>query len=255
MIMLLGETAAAREISKCLDIRGLEFIRLQAWTAKTCMKAPTLIMDASPPSSNIKLAPLRQWCEQLGIPYLRLERPETVIPVSLLIYPVYTWDEALLRLEQRVAAMHQAKGRIVTIFVTTGSHQLESIVQSSFARYARLVVRVLPEGRLVQKCQELGISTRDIVAMQGQFSKDINKALFKFYGADILLTRDSGSAGGTDTKISAALELGIDTVLVKRAKMSAGLIVYSVQELLDWVDANSSKWIANAEGKITTLIR
>ena len=236
MIMLLGETVAAREISKCLNNRGLEFIRLQNWTEKTCLKVPSLILDASPPSSSVKLAPLRQWCEQQDIPYLRLERPETVIPDSLLIYPVYTWEEALIQLEQRVGALYEAKGRIVTVFVTTGSHQMESIVQAAFARYARLVVRVLPEGRLVQKCKDMGILTRDIVAMQGQFSKEINKALFKFYGADILLTRDSGSAGGTDTKISAALELRIETVLVKRSKMNAGLIVSNIQELLDWVD-------------------
>jgi len=241
MIMLLGETAAAREISKCLDIRGLEFMRLQTWTEKTCLKVPSLILDASPPSSSVKLAPLRQWCDQQSIPYLRLERPETVIPDSLLIYPVSTWEEALLQLEQRVGAMHQSIGGTVTVFVTTGSHQLESIVQAPFARYARLVVRVLPEGRLVQKCQEMGIIPRDIVAMQGQFSKEINKALFKFYGADILLTRDSGSAGGTDTKISAAIELGIETVLVKRTKTNVGLTVNNVKELLDWVDKNSPK--------------
>jgi len=244
MIMLLGETAAAREISECLRNRGVEFKRIQTWTGKAFLQIPSLILDASPPSSSVKLAPLRQWCEQLSIPYLRLERPETVIPDSLLIYPVCTWDKALLQLERRVVALHEAKGRIVTIFVTTGSHQLESIVQSAFARYARLVVRVLPEGRLVQKCQDMGIQPRDIIAMQGQFSKEINKALFKFYGADILLTRDSGSAGGTDTKISAALDLGIETVLVKRTKTNAGLTVNNVQELLDWVDTNSQKWLS-----------
>jgi precorrin-6A/cobalt-precorrin-6A reductase len=236
MIMLLGETAAAREISECLRNKGIKFTRIQAWTEKDFSQIPILILDASPPSSSVKLAPLRQWCEQQSIPYLRLERPETVIPDSLLIYPVYTWEEALLQLEQQVGAMHEAKGRIVTIFVTTGSYQMESIVQSAFARYARLVVRVLPEGRLVQKCQDMGIPPRDIIAMQGQFSKEINKALFKSYGADILLTRDSGSAGGTDTKISAALELGIEIVLVKRTKSRTGLTVNNIKELLEWID-------------------
>jgi precorrin-6A/cobalt-precorrin-6A reductase len=236
MIMLLGETAAAREISNCLNIRGLEFMRLQTWTEKTCLKAPSVILDASPPSSSVKFASLYQWCEQRSIPYLRLERPETIIPASSLIHPVFSWEEALLQLEQRVSALYQERGRTVTVFVTTGSHQLESIVQSSFARHARLVVRILPEGRLVRKCQDMGFSPRDIVAMQGQFSKDINKALFKFYGADILLTRDSGSAGGTDTKISAALELGIETVLVKRIKTNTGLTMNNVKELLEWLD-------------------
>ncbi|HBW36914.1 precorrin-6A/cobalt-precorrin-6A reductase [Desulfosporosinus sp. BICA1-9] len=241
MILLLGETAAAREISECLKLKRLELMRIQSWSEKICFQSPSLVIDASPPSSSVKFAPLRQWCEQRGIPYLRLERPETIIPASPLIYPVFSWEEGLLQLEQRVGALHQEKGQPVTVFVTTGSHQLESIVRSPFARLARLVVRVLPEGRLVQKCQDMGIPPRDIVAMQGQFSKEVNRVFFKFYGADILLTRDSGSAGGTDTKISAALELGLETVLVKRTKANTGLTVNSVNELLDWVDANIPK--------------
>jgi len=246
MILLLGETAAAREISECLNLRRLELRRIQTWSEKTCFHSPSLIIDASPPSSSVKFAPLRQWCEQRGIPYLRLERPETIIPASSLIYPVRNWEEALIQLGQRVGALHQEKGRPVTVFVTTGSHQLESIVGSPFARFARLVVRVLPEGRLVQKCQDMGIPPRDIVAMQGQFSKEVNRVFFKFYGAEILLTRDSGSAGGTDTKISAALELGLETVLIKRTKVNTGLTVNNVNELLNWVDANIPEKTVNS---------
>lgn len=241
MIILLGETAAAREISECLDNRGLEFMRMQTWTEKVCSQIPSLIIDAGHPSRRVKFEQISQWCEQEGIPYLRLERPETIIPASSLIYPVFSWEETLHLLEQRVGVLHKARRRIITIFVTTGSHQLESIVQSPFAQSARIVVRVLPEGRLVQKCQDMGIPPRDIVAMQGQFSKELNRILFKFYGADILLTRDSGSAGGTDTKISAALELGLETVLVKRTKTNSGLTMSNVNELLEWLDANIQK--------------
>ena len=76
--------------------------------------------------------------------------------------------------------------------------------------------------------------------MQGPFSKEINRVLFKFYGADILLTRDSGLAGGTDTKISAAWELGLEIVLVKKAKANFDFTVDTINELLDWVDNNIS---------------
>lgn len=245
MIILLGETAAAREISEHLSNRGLEIIRIQSWTGEASLLLPSLIIDASHPSSSIKFAPLRNCCEERGIPYLRLERPETKIPASLLIFPVFNWEEALLQLEQSVNAMFLKKGRTVTVFVTTGSHQLGSILHSSFVNSARLVVRVLPEGRIVQKCRDMGIPSGDIVAMQGPFSKEINKALFKFYGADILLTKDSGLAGGTDTKVSAALELGLEIVLIKKAKASRGLAMNSVNELMDWVDNNISKMVSD----------
>jgi len=238
MIILLGETAAAREIAACLKNRGLEFERTKIWTEKDCLQTPSVILDVSHPSSNGKFASLSQWCEQRGISYLRLERPETKIPASPLIFQVYNWEEALLQLKQRVENLYQEKGRLVTIFVTTGSHQLESVVLTSCACSARLVVRVLPQGHLVQKCHDVGIHSKDIVAMQGPFSKEINRVLFKFYGADILLTRDSGLAGGTDTKLSAALELGLEIVLVKKIKASTGLIANNVNELLNWVENN-----------------
>jgi precorrin-6A/cobalt-precorrin-6A reductase len=238
MIILLGDTAEAREIAAGLKNRGLKFERTQNWTEKTCLQTPSLILDVSHPSSNGKSTSVSQWCEQRGATYLRLERPETKIPDSSLIFPVYNWDEALLQLKQRVANLYQEKGRRITIFVTTGSHQLENVVLSSFTCPTRLVVRVLPQGRLVQKCEDVGIHPRDIVAMQGPFSKEMNRVLFKFYGADILLTRDSGLAGGTDTKISAALELGLEIILIKKIKASIGLIANNVDELLAWVDNN-----------------
>lgn len=236
MFILLGETAAAREIGRNLDNRGIQYKQIQTWSEKAGLYSPSAILDASHPSCGVKFASLSQWCVQQGIPYIRLERPETMLPTSPLIFPVHNWEEALLHLEQCVDIANQEKGRPATIFVTTGSHQLERIANSSFASSIRLVVRVLPEGRIVQKCQDMGIYPKDIIAMQGPFSKELNRVLFKSYGADILLTRDSGHAGGTDTKISAALELGLKVVLLKKTKISVGIKMNNVKELLDWVD-------------------
>lgn len=236
MIILLGESTAAREVSKRLQSKNIEYQHIPIWPKKTSLTRPSAILDVSHPSNRTKFAAISQWCEQQDIPYLRLERPETKIPNSPLIFPVHNWEEALLQLMQCSGAMYLEKKRQVTIFVTTGSHQLESIINCSFSGPVRLVVRVLPEGRIVQKCMDMGLHPRNIVAMQGPFSKELNRVLFKFYGADILLTRDSGHEGGTDTKISAALELGLNIVLIKKNTVSSGMTVNSVNELLDWVD-------------------
>ncbi|AHF06598.1 precorrin-6A/cobalt-precorrin-6A reductase [Desulfitobacterium metallireducens] len=236
MFILLGETAAAREISEHLNNKRIEYKRIQTWSEKSSTQIPTAILDASHPSCGAKFTSLGKWCEHQGIPFLRLERPETQLPTNSLISSVHNWEEALLHLEQCVETLYQAKGRPVTIFATTGSHQLESMVNSSFASHVRFVVRVLPEGRIVQKCQDMGIHPKNIVAIQGPFSKELNRVLFKSYGADIILTRDSGSAGGTDTKILAALELGLKVVLLRKTKISGGLTMNNVNELLDWVD-------------------
>lgn len=236
MIILLGETAAAREVGKQLKSKSIEYQHIQTWSEKSSLTMLSAVLDVSHPSNRTKFAAISQWCEQQSIPYIRLERPEIKIPNSSLIFPVYNWEEALLQVMQCFETLYLKKKQQVTVFVTTGSHQLESIVNCSFAGPVRFVVRVLSEGRIVQKCIDMGIHPRNIVAMQGPFSKELNRVLFKFYGADILLTRDSGREGGTDTKISAALELGLNVVLIKKAKVSSGLTVNSVNELLDWVD-------------------
>ena len=64
-----------------------------------------------------------------------------------LIYPVYHWEEALYRLKQRVSSLIKKKNDWSQSSLRLGTHQLEGIVRRSFTRSARLVVRVLPEGR------------------------------------------------------------------------------------------------------------
>lgn len=260
MIILLGETVAVREINNTLRGMNIKTVRVDVckslahvwrepsesmekmpltaffnWVANQACSA---MVEASHPSCSQYFQPLRLWCGEKDVPYIRLERRETKVPASPLIDSVATWEEALSALARLAGERDLIKQSPFTVFVTTGSHQLESLVGAPFARDVRWVVRVLPEGRLVQKCQDLGLPPKDIVAMQGPFSKELNRILFKAYGADVLLTRDSGPAGGTDTKISAALALDLNIVLLKRPRPETDpsvRAVHSVNEVLNWL--------------------
>ncbi|TYO96223.1 precorrin-6A reductase [Desulfallas thermosapovorans] len=163
------------------------------------------VVDARHPFDGKGEDELARQCRANNIMYLRIGREETDICHELL-HPVSSMPEAA----------QKAAGLGKTIFLTTGSHDLEHFVALQKTQGIRLVVRVLPEHKVVKKCQDMGIHTRDIVAMQGPFSKQINKALFKMYRAAVVVTKDSGRAGGTDTKIDAALALKIPVVIVKR---------------------------------------
>jgi len=257
MVLLIGETISAREISANLLDREIKHVRVLPKDQSAVLIKPggellaagpyeeirnwleghdcRAVIDAGHPATVSKLISFRYFCELNGIPYARLERPETKLPPSQLVHVASSWNDALDCLLERVSAISR-EGHRPTVFITTGSHQLESLTAHPVAERSRLVVRVLPEGRLVQKCQELGIPPRDIVALQGPFSKEINRSLFKFYGADILLTRDSGAAGGTDTKLSAALALNMEVVLLKRTGTAAGLSLHSAREVITWLN-------------------
>lgn len=167
-----------------------------------------VLVDARHPFAREDSGKLAHACKEHGVLYLAVGREETTVQSDGPVLPVYSMQEAA----------EKAAGLGKTIFLTTGSHGLEHFTRIKTAPGMRLVVRVLPEHRVIKKCQDLGIKPKDIVAMQGPFSKQINRALFKMYRASVVVTKDSGRAGGTDTKIEAALSLKIPVVLVKHPR-------------------------------------
>ena len=62
-------------------------------------------------------------------------------------------------------------------------------------------------GKDPKKSLEIGLPGKNLIAMQGTFSKEFNQALMKEYDAQVVITKDSGDFGGTPSKIEAAIEL------------------------------------------------
>ncbi|MGI9861512.1 precorrin-6A reductase [Moorella naiadis] len=181
---------------------------------------PEAVIDATLPYPNHISRTLEAWCRQQQLCYLRFLRAETKLPDNNLIYQVASWEEAA-----RTAARLGE-----TIFLTTGTNNLEVFVKNDLLKDKRIVVRVLPEYQVIKKCQDLGLTPRDIIAMQGPFSKEINRAMFKACKAGVIVTRDAGPAGGTEAKIAAALALKIPVVVIKRPSIQYLYPVNTVAE-------------------------
>ncbi|KYH33190.1 precorrin-6A reductase [Moorella mulderi DSM 14980] len=248
MILVVGSTGEGRQLIRSLRQAGYQIV---TWTdsaygeqlarqdgATLILTCPltegnlaTLggsrqleaVIDATLPYPNQLSRTLEAWCQQQQLYYLRFLRPETLLPDDSLIYQVATWEEAA-----RTAARLGE-----TIFLTTGTNNLEVFVKNPLLKDKRIVVRVLPEHQVIKKCQDLGLTPRDIIAMQGPFSKEMNKAMFKAYKAGVIITRDAGPAGGTEAKIAAALALKIPVVIIKRPAIQYRYPVYSVAEVID----------------------
>jgi precorrin-6A/cobalt-precorrin-6A reductase len=62
----------------------------------------------------------------------------------------------------------------------------------------------------------LGIPPKDIIAMQGPFSKELNMAIIKSYEITGVISKDSGLEGGTEEKIAACIESKVPLILIKR---------------------------------------
>lgn len=61
---------------------------------------------------------------------------------------------------------------------------------------ARLYPRVLPTVAGITACEGVGIPHRNIIAMQGPFTLELNLALMQQFHIRYLVTKDGGSAGG-----------------------------------------------------------
>jgi precorrin-6A/cobalt-precorrin-6A reductase len=139
------------------------------------------------------------------IKYIRFERPQMEVPESNLIHKVNSFKEAALK------ANELTKGRVLHL---AGVSTLASVINKIDS--SRLFARVLPSLDSIKKCFDLGLKQENIIAMQGTYSKDFNRALLEEYEISLIITKESGETGGTISKIDAALELGIQVVLITR---------------------------------------
>jgi precorrin-6A/cobalt-precorrin-6A reductase len=169
-----------------------------------------ILVDATHPFAAEATRNAIKSAQSTGIIYTRFERPPIKIPEHDLVQKVHSFDEAVSKV------LELPKGRILHLAgVMTLHHLIERIDPQ------RIVARVLPSVYSVQKCLELGLPAENIIAMQGTFSKDFNRALMKEYEVSLVVTKESGAIGGTPSKIQAALRLGIPVVLVMRPEISA----------------------------------
>ncbi|MBP2627078.1 MAG: precorrin-6x reductase [Firmicutes bacterium] len=184
-----------------------------------------MMVDASHPyainvSQNGMLA-----CEKTGIGYIRYERPTAAIPVFEGLYVVNDYQQAI----EKAASLGK------NIFLTTGSRHLKLFKAAACLKHHRIIARVLPEPSVLTECIDLGFSPKDIVAIQGPFSHELNMALFKEYQAEVIVTKNSGQVGGSDTKITAAMALGIPLVVIDRPTIGYKKIVYGIEDVIQFI--------------------
>jgi precorrin-6A/cobalt-precorrin-6A reductase len=90
----------------------------------------------------------------------------------------------------------------------------------------------------IEQCVEMGIKSSNILALQGPFSQELNKAVFNQYHIDVVVTKDSGKTGGVPEKIQASMGMGIDTVVIQREEIDYPVICSSIDEVFWMLGVN-----------------
>ncbi|MFC4770254.1 precorrin-6A reductase [Effusibacillus consociatus] len=182
------------------------------------------VVDASHPFAEIASQNAMQAANFTGIPYFRYERPGTILSDHPLITYVRDYREA-------AEAALERKG---TIFLTTGSKTLHIFAEIlNGIDGIRMIARMLPTEDNMRKCSELGIPQKNIVAMQGPFSEDLNVAFYRHYNVTTVITKESGAEGSVKEKVKAALDNGIRVIVICRPGIDYGRVYESVKDVIE----------------------
>jgi precorrin-6x reductase len=119
--------------------------------------------------------------------------------------------------------------------LTIGSSNL-ALFTGKIADYKnRLFVRVLPESRVIAKCEQTGLTAQNIIALKGPFTEEMNTELLRYCNAKVLVTKDSGAVGGIEEKLAAASKMDIPTIIVERPEIVYPEKTSSISEVIKFV--------------------
>ena len=182
------------------------------------------IVDATHPYAVEVRRTARCVAAQCAIPYLTLIRPAEIACGADAVFA-----------ENHEDAAEKAFSYACPVLVTTGARHLEPYAHASRRTGLSVVVRVLPEETSLAACDRAGIDRAFVIAARGPFSVEENAACIRRYGIGVVVTKDSGKAGGTAEKIAAARQEGCRIVVVGRPKTPADHAFGSIDDLLQAV--------------------
>jgi precorrin-6x reductase len=126
----------------------------------------------------------------------------------------------------RFAADHGEAARIAfadgrPVLLTTGSRNLAPYAAEAHRTGVPLAARVLDAPESLAACAAAGIPAERIIAARGPFSTAENLAAIGRFGIGVIVTKESGEAGGLEAKLAAAAAADCVVVLIRRPEIPA----------------------------------
>ncbi|MBD2119710.1 cobalt-precorrin-6A reductase [Trichocoleus sp. FACHB-262] len=190
--------------------------RLTVETAASFLQQQQIVavLDASHPYA-IEISQLAiAITTQLGIPYLRFERPD--------------WkDEGGGMKDEREKGQEkglvfQSFAELVATDILQGQRVLLIVGYRPLTLFqpwqdrATLFARLLPSVTAIEAAIAAGFTPDRLFAMRPPISPDLEKALWQHWQISVVITKSSGIAGGEDVKRKVAMELEIPLVAIAR---------------------------------------
>ena len=185
-----------------------------------------LLIDASHPYAAIVTATAQDAAKAEGIPFVRFERKEVPLP---------EYDKLHIVVDEIEAANLAGK-----LAKENNNQTMHIFAKSEALQDCEVWTRILPTAEVLQMMEDLNVSPKRIVAVQGPFSYDMNRIMFHDTKASVVVMKNSGLVGGADTKLQAAMDLGIHVIVIDRPRVKIeSHVVSSNDEFFKlWEDTN-----------------
>lgn len=197
-------------------------------------EAPNFVLDATHPYAAEVTDNIKSACEKTGFFYQRVLREQG------------RQAEKAVYVESTEAAAEFLNTTEGNVLLTTGSKELKKFLGVKDYK-ERLYARVLSLPSVMEECSAAGFEGKNLIGMQGPFSRELNEAMLRQFHCRYLVTKDSGKAGGFQEKIDAAFSCGAIPVIIGRPLKEEGL---SLVECKKWL---SQKFGFSLKPQITLL--
>jgi precorrin-6A/cobalt-precorrin-6A reductase len=237
-ILILGGTGEARELAAALVTAGADVVSSLAGrvsrprlpdgpvrvggfggadglAAFLLREGITHVVDATHPFAGTITANAAQAAAETGLPRLVLRRPQWEADPS--------WDE-VADIQAAAEAVHAWPGE--GVFLTTGRRDLATFAAD---RRHQFLVRTVdpPDGPVPPRMT--------LILDRGPYTVESESALMREHAIGLLVTKNSGGPM-TAAKLTAARNLGVHLIMVRRPPLPPGsAVVATVAEALHWL--------------------
>jgi precorrin-6A/cobalt-precorrin-6A reductase len=175
-----------------------------------------LVLDTTHPFA-VRITHIAQGvCERIRMPYVRYERPDWTPPAGTHFAESYA---------EAAAVLPSLGSRAM---LTIGAKQLKHF--APLLGRLTMYARILPSPVSLRQALEFGFAEENLVRQRPPFSIEQNRELFRRCNVDVLVTKASGREGGVIEKVTAARELAMKVLMIRRPEPTGPGCVTTIEE-------------------------
>ena len=155
------------------------------------------------------------------IDYIRFERENLVSEDGVIEFS---------ELEFMIKYLENLEGNILVTLGSNNLHKFQNIKNKS-----NIYFRILPKWEMIKKAEDLGVLPKNIVAMQGPFSKELNVAMMRQLNIKYIVSKKGGNTGGEREKIDSAKEIGAISIMLSRPNVEYPVVFSHIEKLIKYI--------------------